>query len=432
MGFKIKLNNISVPTGNQFKVFYKLNVRTPGNASQMNCNHDADTIGNSCWGTLYTGGTSNGIYTGGTTTNIEIDFDLIDPNPFGKQYWFKIWDKKTKSHIIENIYIHEYEYYRYCDHCCDFSGGTASFVLYDVTPTPTATNTPTPTATNTPTPTATVTNTPTPTPTVVLCDLTISSTITTAPTNQAGTNGTSVITFTTTNGPSTYTLNGVSKGACTSPLTISNLSSSVEYTVVITDSNSCTKQSVFTLGQTTFTFSADYIMVTYEFTDGRDLDTRTRIVSPFVGQDTQNEYLGWNCQYRWPLTGTEYLTWSGDNTGTGFESILVNLTQFNIQNPSATQILMDMRGFWFGTVGIQPVNVAATLWKGGTPVKVGFIWTNSTATATYNINSVGKQVTSQGAPVKGTSSGERIATLAYNLVTGVGSLDNNDTTTATV
>jgi len=419
MSFKIRLNNISVPTGNQFKVFYKLNVRTPGNVTSQ---------GDVNWGTLY------GTYTGGTTANIEIDFTTIDPNPFGKQNWFKILDTVTGSYIIENIYIHEYEYYRYCDHCCDFSGGTASFVLYDVTPTPTATNTPTPTptSTNTPTPTATVTNTPTPTPTVVPCDLTISSTITTAPTNQAGTNGTSVITFTTTNGPSTYTLNGVSKGACTSPLTISNLSSSVEYTVVITDSNSCTKQSVFTLGQTTFTFSADYIMVTYEFTDGRDLDTRTRIVSPFVGQDTQNEYLGWNCQYRWPLTGTEYLTWSGDNTGTGFESILVNLTQFNIQNPSATQILMDMRGFWFGTVGIQPVNVAATLWKGGTPVKVGFIWTNSTATATYNINSVGKQVTSQGAPVKGTSSGERIATLAYNLVTGVGSLDNNDTTTATV
>ena len=93
---------------------------------------------------------------------------------------------------------------------------------------------------------------------------------------------------------------------------------------------------------------------------------------------------------------------------------------------------MDMRGFWFFTVGTQPVKVAATLWKGGTPVKVGYIWTNSTATSTYNIDSVGKQVTSQGAPNKALSSGERIATLSYNLVTGVGSLDNNDTTTATV
>lgn len=170
MSFKIRLNNISVPTGHRFKVFYKLNSRTPGNVTSQ-----SDTE----WGTYY------GTYTGGTTTDIEIDFDLIDPSPFGKQYWFKILDIVTGSYIIENIYVHEYEYYYFCDHCCDFSGGTATFfescdfyggtatyyIPPTVTPTPTATNTPTPTVTitNTPTatntPTPTVTNTPTPTAT---------------------------------------------------------------------------------------------------------------------------------------------------------------------------------------------------------------------------------------------------------------------------
>jgi hypothetical protein len=111
MSFKIRLNNISVPSGNQFKVFYKLNSRTPGKVTYQG---DID------WGTLY------GTYTGGTTTNIEIDFDLIDSNPFGKQYWFKILDTITGSYIIENIHIHEYEYYHYCDHCCDFGGFTTS------------------------------------------------------------------------------------------------------------------------------------------------------------------------------------------------------------------------------------------------------------------------------------------------------------------
>jgi len=338
---------------------------------------------------------------------------------------------------------YSYQYFRYTGTTGDRVGESIDSIKFyerngipvptaTPTATPTKTPTPTPSSTSTPTPTPSSTSTPTPTATVAPCNLTISSTQTTAPTNQEGTNGTSVITFTTTNGPSTYTLNGVLQGACISPLTISNLSSSVEYTVVITDSNSCTAQSVFTLGQTTFTFSADYIMITYEFTDGQDLDTRTRIVTPDVGQDTQNEYIGYGCQSRWPLTGTQYLTWSGDNTAQGFESVLINLSQFSIQNPSITQILMDMRGFWYVTVGTQPVKVAATLWKGGTPVKVGYIWTNSTATSTYNINSVGKQVTSQGLPNKGLTSGERIATLTYNLVTGVGSLDNNDTTTATV
>ena len=153
MSFKIRLNNINVPTGNQYKVFYKLNVRTPGNVTSQ---------GDVNWGTLY------GTYTGGTTTNVEIDFLPIIASPFGKQHWFKILDTVTGSYIIENIYIHEYEYYYYCDHCCDFSGGTASFVIYDVTntptPTPTSTSTPTPTATNTPTPTPTPTPTSTATP----------------------------------------------------------------------------------------------------------------------------------------------------------------------------------------------------------------------------------------------------------------------------
>lgn len=162
MSFKITLNNISVPSGNQFKVFYKLDSRTPGSVAYQ---------GDLNWGTLY------GTYTGGTTTSIEIDFLPIIASPFGKQHWFKILDTVTGSYIIENIYIHEYEYYYYCDHCCDFSGGTSTFIGYDVTitPTPTSTNTPTPTptATNTatPTPTAANTATPTPTPTIPVTGL---------------------------------------------------------------------------------------------------------------------------------------------------------------------------------------------------------------------------------------------------------------------
>lgn len=129
MSFKIKLNNVNVPTGHQFKVFYKLNSRTPGNVTSQ---------GDVNWGTLYE------TYIGGVTTNIEIDFDLIDSSPFGKQHWFKILDEVTGSYIIENIHIHEYEYYYFCDHCCDFSGGTATFIEYNITITPTPPPTPTP------------------------------------------------------------------------------------------------------------------------------------------------------------------------------------------------------------------------------------------------------------------------------------------------
>jgi hypothetical protein len=262
------------------------------------------------------------------------------------------------------------------------------------------------------------------------CDLVIVSTETVDASGPVL--GSATITFTTSNGPSTYTLNGSPQGPCTSPLGIGGLNSNTEYTVVITDSSECTVETKFTLGESVFKFDADYIMLTYQFTNGSDLDTRTRIVSPFVGQDTQNEYLGWSCQSRWPTTGTAYLTWGGDNTGTGFESVLVDLNTFTSSYPSATEMVMDLRGFWFGSVGTNDVNVAATLWKGGAPTKSGFLWVNSTATATYNIDSVGKQITSTGAPNKSLSSGERIATLTYNLTTGNGSLNKNDTTTPTV
>jgi hypothetical protein len=189
---------------------------------------------------------------------------------------------------------------------------------------------------------------------------------------------------------------------------------------------------------TAFQFEADYMLLTYQFTDGIDLDTRTRIVTPDVGQDSQNKYIGWAVQGVWPTTGTPILDWGGDNTGTGFESVLLNLVAFKAAYPSATTMVVDMRAFWYNTVGVQPVNVEATLWKGGTPIEQGsggvpaYSFTNPTATDTLIISSVGKQITSDGSPSKAASSGERVATLTYNVLTGVGSFNSNDTTTPSV
>jgi hypothetical protein len=37
------------------------------------------------------------------------------------------------------------------------------------------------------------------------------------------------------------------------------------------------------------------MVLTYEFTDGpRDLDTRTRVITPIIGQTTACEYVGWD------------------------------------------------------------------------------------------------------------------------------------------
>ncbi len=302
------------------------------------------------------------------------------------------------------------------------------------TPTPTPEASPTPTPTNTPTVTPTLTPTattsPTPTPSVS-CNLTVDGTLTTNPTNKLGNNGTATIIFSGEVGAGiTYTLNGVLSPTFIigNTLNLTGLSENTTYIVVLTDGNGCTATSEFTLGQTAFNFDANYILVTYQFTDGRDLDTRSGIRIPNVGQTTATNYLGYGGQRQWPTSGTPYLTWGGDNTGTGFESVLIDIDGFKAAYPSATEITVDLRAHWYGTTGTNPVNVEATLWNGGNPVKSGFVWDNSTATETLVVESVGKQVTTRYS-TNGGQSPERVATFNYNLSTGEGRLDNNDTTT---
>ena len=267
------------------------------------------------------------------------------------------------------------------------------------------------------------------------CDLEISSIVTTDPTNVEGNNGTATISYSGKQGNISYSINGGTfSGITDQPLVLTGLISSTEYTIIMKDDfeEYCQKSTTFTLGESSFQFNADYIMLTYEFTTGRDLDTRTRIVTPDVGQDSQSKYLGWSRYAQYPLSGEPYEIWSGDNTGTGFESVLFNINLFKTTYPLEDILVIDARGFWFNTVGTTPVNVAATLWKGGLPIKNGFLWENPTATETFQISSVGKIITLAPAGNKANSSGERVATLTYNLSNNTGVLNNNDTTTPSV
>lgn len=202
-----------------------------------------------------------------------------------------------------------------------------------------------------------------------------------------------------------------------------------------------------------FTFDADYLMVQYEFTDGQDLDTRTRVVTPDIGQDTTIEYIGYGANYCSsanystngiypPASGSNYiLKHACDNTGTGFEAVLINLNNFTIAYPSENNITIDCRGWWYNSVGTNPVKLNVTLWKGGTIVPptfnnpalaTHFTFTNPTATGTLQIKSSGSTV--QGPNVSSTTAplsnnAYRIGVIKYNLTTNVGTIDNADTTT---
>ena len=180
-----------------------------------------------------------------------------------------------------------------------------------------------------------------------------------------------------------------------------------------------------------FVFDTDYIVLEYQFLDGRDLDTRTRIVLPNIGQTTQSTYVGWGVQSNWPTSGVPIIRWGGDNTGTGFESVMINLIRFRELYPSETSITVDLRAFWFGQLGTQPVTLRGTLYKGGTITgpsnftfgNTGFIDSRVVTSAS---NTVSLLSTSSA------SSGQRVATLTYNLVTSTGAFNTSDTTTPVV
>lgn len=197
-------------------------------------------------------------------------------------------------------------------------------------------------------------------------------------------------------------------------------------------------------GITEFTFDADYAVLTYKFSDATDLDTRTRIVEPNINM---NNYLGfdagtcfpadanWN-EYNIPRTAV--IDWSGDNQGTGYESILVDIQKLKALKPDMVNFVVDLRAGWFDSgqpMGVLPVEVKAMFYKGGTMLKsqpvtdpLSYEYTNPTATNSLQVTSDSKVINTRYQDDGGIRL-QRLAVFKYNVVTKVGSFDINDTTT---
>lgn len=186
MGLNIRVHNITCP--NSFTLSYRISA-TPGNESVISTGY-----------TQY-----GGTYVSSNTRDYNADPIVISgstfDNIFDQTVWIKIKDSVTDGYIIENIKIHELEYYDYCIHCCDFSGGTGSY-LAGPTPTPTSS----PTATPTPTPSSTPAPTATPGPTA-----------TTAPTATPGPTATPEPTSTPTPTPSSTAVTNYEFLVCYNP-----------------------------------------------------------------------------------------------------------------------------------------------------------------------------------------------------------------------
>ena len=227
----------------------------------------------------------------------------------------------TYTYGTYNCYVPTYNY-------------TYTFIIASPTPTPTntPTNTVTPTNTQTPTNTETPANTPTP-------SVTIGVTPTNTPTN--------------TETPTPTPTIGSPQNPTPTP------SETPESTQTPTPT-----PIPFVPGG--FVFDADYIVVTYAFNDGTDLDTRTRVTVPDIGQNNLSDYIGWCCSFEYP-SGAPILTWGGDNTGVGFESVLIDLIQFKNDYPSQNIITITTNAAWYGTPGsnpvyIQPYYIKEVLW----------------------------------------------------------------------
>ena len=197
-------------------------------------------------------------------------------------------------------------------------------------------------------------------------------------------------------------------------------------------------------GVTEFTFDADYAVLTYKFSDAKDLDTRSRIVEPDINM---NNYLGFGAGACFPadaswsktnIPTTAVIDWSGDNIGTGYESILVDIQKLKALKPDMINFVVDLRAAWFnagGPMGVLPVEVKAMFYKGGTMLKsqpvtnpLSYEYTNPTATNSLQVTSDSKVINTRYQDDGGVRL-QRLAVFKYNVVTKVGSFDINDTTT---
>ena len=197
-------------------------------------------------------------------------------------------------------------------------------------------------------------------------------------------------------------------------------------------------------GVTEFTFDADYAVLTYKFSDGKDLETRSRIVEPNI---SMNNYLGYGAGACFPAAASWNIThipsaavidWSGDNVGTGYESILIDIQKLKVLQPSMVNLVVDLRAAWYKSgepMGVLPVEVKAIFYKGGTMLKskpltdpLSYEYTNPTATNSLEVTSDSKVINTRYQDDGGVRL-QRLAVFKYNVVTKVGSFDINDTTT---
>lgn len=170
-------------------------------------------------------------------------------------------------------------------------------------------------------------------------------------------------------------------------------------------------------------FYCNYIVLYFNWTDGKDLDIITSFISPNLSGEC-----GFNRTPGNAITNGDgsitYMKWGNDNSEDteGYEGIYIDVDALK-QIPGGltnNEIELDLRCIWRAEVGTDPVILTATGYQGGTmalenetPNVPGFGFLNPTATQTF-INfkeSEGKQITD----VNRENNGQRVARVKLKL-----------------
>jgi hypothetical protein len=157
-------------------------------------------------------------------------------------------------------------------------------------------------------------------------------------------------------------------------------------------------------------FEVDFLLVEYSWLSagGRDLDTRTQILAPFV-----SSAYGW-CAIN-PFS--PYIQWGGDNTSTpGAEAVLIDIKRIREDYPAAGVISVRTAAWWFGQRLSGDITMRFFAWVGGTMVKSTNTWVNSGGTQTASLTEP-KNVVPLGNFCGMAESAQELGTGTYNIAT---------------
>ena len=133
----------------------------------------------------------------------------------------------------------------------------------------------------------------------------------------------------------------------------------------------------------------DYLVLRYIWTDGRDLDTDTRIINAENVPLINNLPIGWSRGTSVPTNSSitsSIMYWSGDNTGEASEehpqeeNILItkkNINESEYYGELPTNIQIELQGTWYSSVGNNPVKLEIMAYKGGVMTTEGYRYVNN-------------------------------------------------------